>query len=1108
VLRFGGSLGDFRRIGSWFQPLGIALIFIAGLSSNAYGQGRGMISGTVSDTSGATLPAATVVLTQTGTGITRSAVTENDGSFVLPSVPPATYSLTASAPGFKKYEQDGIALLADQSISLNIALELGVATEKVTVQGNVTQVDTTTATLKQVVDEKNIVDLPLNGRNAAVLTTLVAGAVPAPNNAGWDQGAQKTFPGVVLVSTNGSQSNTMSYLLDGGNNLDEYTNVNQPFPFPDALQEFSVQTSNYSARYGSNAGGVVNIITKSGSNQVHGDVFEFNRNAVFNARNFFASKRDQLKRNQFGGTIGGPVVIPGLYHGEDKTFFFGGYQGTRIRNITRANSAFVPTQAELGGDFSAFLDENNPGNPLGSAVQLNNPFTGQPIPGNIVDPSLFDPASVKIARSYLPQATTPNGQVFYANPVIQGFNEFLLRGDHSISDKDRVSARYFWDRFSFPPVYNSSNILTYAVGAEIVSQNFLIQETHTFQPNLLNEFRFNISPEQSHRGPAKNVPNVRDFGVNIPWQPEEKGVYRVAASGFFSFGANPSATFTRHNFGFGDDLSWVKGRHTFTFGGNIERSSVSIANHFMEPGSFSFSGDYSGLGVADFLFGKLRTFAQNNGEYKDLRNIFAGVYVQDDFRASRRLTLNLGLRYEPYFPWDEIKGRREWFSPAAYYAGRTSTQYVNAPPGLLFPGDPGVPERGTTGNYLDFAPRVGFAYDVTGSGRTSLRGGVGLFYDSHMNGNTDNYFVDVTPFSFSLGLTPPPGRFSDPLAGIQSPFPTPFPPPKDAVFPTPVQAYTFDTSGKFRPPVNYNWNLALEHQFGGNWFGRLAYAGSHASHILIYQELNPAIFSPGSSLSTDERRSLQPFGSITQFSPIGNSSYNSLQVTVEKRLGTSLPITLRANYTFSKSIDDVPLDGTYQAMPYFMPGAGQFERGLSDFDHPHRFVASYDWQLPRLHDAHPLLRMVLGSWETTGVFTAMSGNALTVTAGRDRSGTGIGQDRGDIVGQPYGPGACKNQAPCVNWLVPSSFKLPEPGTFGNIGKGSIRGPNLLNWDVGVFKNFPITERYRVQFRAEFFNVLNRTNFNAPTLSVNSGGFGAITSAQDPRIGQLALKVYF
>jgi hypothetical protein len=313
------------------------LLLVVGVSSS-YAQGRGTVVGTVSDSSGAMLPGATIVLRQTATGAMRAVVAGSDGTFVVPSLPPASYSLTAEAPGFKKYEREGIVLLADQSTAVNITLEVGVASEKVTVEANITQVDTTTATLKQVVEQKSIVDLPLNGRNAAALTSLIAGAVPAPNT-GWDQGAQKTFPGVVLVSTNGSQSNTISYLLDGGNNVDEYTNVNQPFPFPDALQEFSVQTSNYSARYGSNAGGVVNIITKSGSNHVHGDLFEFNRNAVFNARNFFASKRDQLKRNQFGGTLGGPIVIPGVYHGKDKTFFFAGYQGTRIRNITTANSA-------------------------------------------------------------------------------------------------------------------------------------------------------------------------------------------------------------------------------------------------------------------------------------------------------------------------------------------------------------------------------------------------------------------------------------------------------------------------------------------------------------------------------------------------------------------------------------------------------------------------------------------------------------------------------------------------------------------------------------------------------------------------------------------------
>jgi hypothetical protein len=418
-----------------------------------------------------------------------------------------------------------------------------------------------------------------------------------------------------------------------------------------------------------------------------------------------------------------------------------------------------------------------------------------------------------------------------------------------------------------------------------------------------------------------------------------------------------------------------------------------------------------------------------------------------------------------------------------------------------------VPERGTTGNYRDLAPRVGFAYDLAGQGRTSIRGGIGMFYDSRFNGNTDN-FRGCHSLQFFAELDAASGALQQSSDRSQQPLPNSVPARKGRGFPDACSGVHV----RYQRKVSAAGHLQLESDPGAPVWGRLvgglAYAGSHRSHILIFQELNPAIFTAGNSLSTDQRRALKPFGRITQFSPIGNSSYNSLQATAEKRFGKSLPLTLRANYTFSKSIDDIPLNGTYQAIPYYMAGAGRFERGLSNFDHPHRFVVSYDWQLPALSRANAVMRTVLGNWETTGVFTAMSGDTLTVTAGRDVSGTGIGQDRADFIGQPYGPGACNNRSPCVNWLIPGSFKLPAAGAFGNVGKGSLRGPSLMNWDVGVFKNFPLTEEWRLQFRAEFFNATNSANFNDPTLSVNSGGFGAITSAQDPRIGQLALKLYF
>lgn len=1093
----------------------LLVVSLVVLSSAAFAQGLGEFNGTVTDPSGGAIAAAKVTVTEAGTGFTRSTVTSSEGFYAFPSLRPAVYNLSVEASGFRTFTDNGISLGADQKSTVNVKLDIGSTSETVSVSADAAQVDTSTATMKQVVDEQRIVELPLNGRNAATLTLLVPGAVTAPS-AGADQGQTKTFPGAVTISTNGSRNSQISYRLDGGNNVDEYTNVNAPFPFPDAVQEFSVQTSNYSAEYGQNAGGVVNIITKSGTNELHGDGFGFLRNAVFNARNFFAASRDQLKRAQFGGVIGGPVFIPGVYNGRDKTFFFFGYQGTTIRNLQGAQSAFVPTPANLAGDFSALLDAADPANPLKRATMVLDPLTGQAFPGNRIPTSRFDPSALAVMK-FLPPAGG-NGSVFWAKPIVQNFHEEVARVDHSFNANDRLTGRYYAAKFFNQGIFNPQNILTYTDQANILSQNALVQETHVFRPTLLNDFRLNYARENAGRGPAAGVPNMNDFGINI-YQPPDKAIESININGFFSFGDSPPARFTRNNFTLADDVRWVVGRHNLSFGFHGELSRVDLDNQFLRGGTFQFTSDITNYAIASFLLGRVRSFRQGAGEFKNNRNQFLGFYAQDSFRMNKRFTLNYGLRYEPVYPWREVRGRVEQFRPDAYWRGETSRQFVNAPPGLFFPGDPGVPEYGTRGAFKNFAPRIGVAYDLTGDGKTSLRAGGGVFYDSRQAGVFNNRFVDVTPFSPQLTFTDPPGPFSNPLAGQKSPFPAPFPPPKDADFPRPVLAITWEPTGEYKVPVIYNWNLAIERQIASNWLVRAAYVGSHSSHLWEAIELNPAIYTPGSKLSTDDRRMFRGFQFISLASFAGNANYNSMQLSMEKRF--SRGFTLSANYTWAKSLDNVPFangaggpsDGGSYVYPWYYHNAGLLDRGPSDFDIRHRFVGSYVWQMPQLTGSNALVRNVIGDWQLTGVLQLQTGLPMTVVAGKDQSQTGLTKDRAVLAGSPYGPGACQNTAPCVDYVNPKAFTLPAIGEFGNVGKGSLRAPGLATWDAGLFKNFRIQERWRVQFRAEFFNVLNRVNFKAPdqtnqTNNISAGGFGSLRGANDPRIGQLALKVVF
>jgi hypothetical protein len=1098
----------------------LALLFIP-LSSRA--QGLGSIEGRVTDPTGAAVASAKVVATQQGTTYSRTAVTDTEGLYVIPSLQPSTYNLTVEAAGFGTSKENGIILLADQTLTVNFGLKLGVSTEVVMVSGNALQVDTSTSTLKQVIEQQRLVELPLNGRNAAQLTLLVPGTVNSPGG-GADQGTTKTFPGAVTISANGSRQNQVSYQLDGGNYVDEYTNVNQPFPFPDALQEFSVQTSNYSAEYGQNAGAVVNVITKSGTNNFHGDVFEFVRNAVFNARNFFAPLtqpngspakdmgRDQLKRNQFGGTIGGPIL-------HDKTFFFAGFQGTRLRNVGNPTTSTVPSQA----DITAFTAG-----------------------GGTIDPTV---ANLLPLLPIQPTSRT----VTFIRPDHENFNEVLGRVDHAFSPNDRLSVRYDYNYFSKAAVFVPTNILTYADGSKITNQNYLIHETHVFRSSLLNDFRFSYAREKASRGPDSTVPSVQSLGSKISFQPAAHAIQQIRVNGFFNFGDNPQAAFVRNNFTWSDDVSWVRGNHDFRFGGVIERSRVDLNNLFFQPAEFSFPslsaflsgalGDYSGGNVA---------FRQGAGEFKNDRGIFSGVYAQDSYKISRRLTVNLGLRYEPGLPWREIKGRVEQFRLSGLIAGVRSTQFPNAPPGVYFPGDPGVPQNGVDASFKNFAPRVGFAYDVFGDGKTSLRGGAGIFYDTRIPGIINNRFVDVTPFSpqliLSSAATAPagkPGTLTDPLctqgstqtargcAPATNLFPTPFPPPANSTFSPNLLVVSWDPAHSYQTPTLYDWNLAVERELPSNILVRIAYAGSHGSHLkeTIAFNVSPVGGGPprlNALLAPGNPKPPPVFGTTnngpTQDAQDINSSYHSLQTSVEKRMSHGL--TILGSYTWSKSIDDLPNGGgvadigadTVSPRPWDDPIRHQFDRGLSDFDHTHRFVASYVWQLPGLSRENRLLRQVFGSWEFGGVVSAQTGRPITILSGVNSSGTGIGQDRANLIGNPYGSGACaaaKITKPCVDWLNPASFQSNASGTFGNIGKGSIRLPGSFTWDMDLVMNFSFTERWKLQFRAEFFNAFNRANFMDDSASLTNfqklssvNNFGAIQQAADPRIGQLALKLFF
>jgi len=1170
-----------------------ALLF-APLFSQA--QGLGSITGRVTDPAGASVAGAQVTATQEGTGFARSAATDAEGLYVIPSLQPATYTLTVEAKGFSTSKERAITLLADQTLTLNVGLKLGTTTEVVTVSTVALQVDTATSTLKQVIEQERISELPLNGRNAAQLTLLVAGAVNSPNG-GADQGATKTFPGAVTYSANGARQDTISYQLDGGNYVDEYTNVNQPFPFPDALQEFSVQTSNYSAEYGENAGGVVNVITKSGTNSFHGDAFEFVRNPVFNAQNYFATPTtpDQIKRNQYGGTFGGPMI-------HDKTFFFLGYQRTAFRNLVLGSSHVVGQT-----DITKFLAAGKTLDP-GVATMLGiDPTTGA---------YLGSAAKFSLAGA-IPTGANPT--VPFSKPDIENYDSGIGRVDHSMGKKDKITGRYEYDRFRKAPVFNPLELVAYTDATfSIVAQNALLHETHIFSSTLINDFRASYSREVSTRGPASNAVNLTAFETApLPFEPKPSAIQGIGVQNGFSFGDNPTGIFTRNNFTYADDVSWERGKHDFHFGGMIEWSQVDLNNQFNQPGIVNFCTQDTYLGQAaglpsyqNFLAGTMcdggpagngYAFQQGAGEFKANRDKFPGLYAQDNFRLSNRLTLNLGLRYEPGFPWSDTGNRWAQVNLVAMAANITSKVYPQAPPGIFFApqhgiSDPGMPKNALNSDLKGFAPRIGFAYDLFGDGKTSLRGGFGIFYDSRAMGMLSNRYVDEWPFSPQFILStagnsaPTPGStagsFSDPLctlpatqaalncSGAQATsyptFPSPFPAPTNFAYHPPFNqiAVTYDPSGVYHVPATYEWNLTVERQLAGGILVRAAYVGSRSLHILETQyynagaPCNPAI--PGNcngKANTGQANLLVNAASGGAFKTNTfsttvqadindiNANYHALQTSVEKRMSHGL--TILANYTYSKSLDDLPFsegvsgfDTGYSALPLNNPNRHPFDYGPSSFDHTHVFTGSYVWQSPSLKSSGTLMHYLLGDYEFAGIITAASGRPITVLQGTELSGTGIGNDRGTFIAgvSAYGSGSCGTTVNCVSWLNPAAFQPTKVttgctppattcnnpaifGTFGDIGKNVLRLPHTANWDVQLARNFFITERWRLQLRAEYFNVLNHPNFAPESIStgavngtdqissfdkLSSNSFGTFRAGQagDPRIAQLAAKIFF
>jgi hypothetical protein len=1062
-------------------PLLAFLLLAAPLSSQYT---TASLAGTVMDRTGAAVPEAKVTIRNVDTGFVQTTSSDATGTYLFSRLPIGNYELRVEKEGFSAYLQAGITLTVNQAANQPVTLQVGQVTERVTVEANAELVTTRTATAGQLIDQRRVVDLPLNGRGAQSLVFLSAGSIDLSGRYCGVDCHGGVYPGEQVAGVNGAGSAQVNYQLDATDHNDTYINMNLPFPNPDSLQEFNLQSNNFTAEYGNAAGGIVNIVTKSGTNDLHGSAFEFLRNGALNARNFFAPTQDTLKRNQFGGTIGGAVV-------KNKLFFFGTYQGTRIRSAPAGRVSFVPTAAERQGDFS------------GLGKRIDDPVSKQPVPDNRIPASLLSP----VALFFLKTIPLPNGagrQLTFAGvPDAQTENQFMPKIDY-VAGKHQLSGRYFFTDYKRPPVIPNDNVLkAVGTGNRVRVQNVAVTHTFTASPTLLFNNTFGLNRQRG--GSLSSAPfGFPDAGVKIaaPNPPE----LSLSITGGFGIGTNHIGDFDRGDFTIREVVTKVKGAHELKFGGESVRVSNHIINTFQMAGSFGFSGQLSGEGLTDFMFGRASDFKQGGGEFKDLKGTKWSLFAQDNWRVSQNLTLNLGLRWDPYLPYYDRQGRVVCFAP-----GQKSKRYPGAPEGILYGGDnhdPGCPVGGSDPNWGNFEPRVGFAYRLTSDGKTSLRGGAGYFY-TPPQASIYNPFANIAPFAPTYSYNDV--DFADPFGsvGVTNPFPAQYGPKvpsgSEALFTVPTDLRT-TFPRNYRIPQLITWNLMMERQVAGDWVFRIGYHANKGTYFYgngagASRPANPAIYVPGQSTvgNTQARRIYQQFSNVGIAETGNNPHYHSMQVNAEKRFGRGLSVL--ANYTWAKRIDDVGWTNPFDR---------RFDHGIGDDDIHHAFHFSNIYQLPATNRLGPVAGRLVNGWSVNSIVTWQGGFPLNIVSGRDNAFSGTGGQRADFLGgnADLGNSGRPHNEMISRFFDTSRLTVNAIGTFGNLGRNVLRGPRLLNTDFAAIKDTKMTERTSLQIRSEFFNVFNNVNFGGPVTNVSSPQFGRITGAGNPRILQFGAKILF
>ena len=1130
-----GSAGknfEIRNLTRWLG-LGIStlvcLLFLpAGLHAQAVAIAE--VDGIVSDASGKVMVGVQVTLMQTDTQAHHTSVTDGQGHFAIGNLPPGPYTLDVKSAGFKDYRQTGIVLEVGHTSEINVTMSVGAVTETVSVEADASMVETKDSAIAQVMEQRKIVDLPLNGRNLTQLLTLVGGGSTAPAG---DLTGSKNIQGSNgsgTFSLAGGQANGVNYLLDGGDNNDSFSNVNLPIPFPDAVQEFSVQTNAMQAQFGLHPGGVVNVVTKSGTNAFHGDLFEFLRNYDLNARpkglvlpsgSVSQPSRDSLKRNQFGGTAGGRII-------RDKLFFFGGYQQTVQRSTPGTNTAHVPTALTEAGNFSVEDAATSAGGCQSKAITLKDPTTGNPFPNSIIPTSRFDPAAVKLLSKYIPTSTDPCGLLLFGQPSNNPDWQYIGRVDYILSERHSLYGRFYNYNYTAQAFFDGSNALTTGPnpGNKDNTVTLTLGDTYTLSPTMVNSFHATFDRRADNRGSAPNLFGPQSLGITNFADNMTDTYMQITVSNYFNVACGTCAPgyFNVNNYQLSDDFSITKGKHQIGFGIDGRKEQFNSLNNQQSNGQWTFTGSSTvntGDSLADLELGKLAGLTDGNALSDYMRQTVFALYVQDTFRATQHLTVNLGLRWEPYEPTDDKQCRGNQFSLSEYLANYHSAQYPAAPAGLLFghdtPNANGCPFANS--HWPDFSPRLGVVWDPTGEGKQTIRAGFGMLHDNPELFYPERWTTNP-PYASSIALGTNSGPFSNPYLGYVSPTGVagdPF--PGAAIFPAQGTYVTIPP----KVPVEYilQWNLSYQRQIAKDWLATATYIGNRTNHILGQHDINVPQPSPTATTSNEPQRRtltlLNPvqgayYSAIDETDPGGTSSYHALLLKLEHRFANHY--TWLVNYTQSHCISTVDFGSELAGNNYQNPNNRDAEKGNCNFDRRHIFNTTLVATSPGFGGG--ALRAITADWQVAPIVSLDSGQPNTVTDGTDVGLTGDGNDRPNVV-----PGVSSLPHTLVQWFNPAAFAgscalaayagnpyCQTPGTFGNSGHDNFNNPGSIQWDMSVSRLFHYRERWKLEFRGEFFNIMNHANWSGPSAAVNSSTFGEITSFGGPRLIQMSMKLYF